>query len=340
VWRERGKSRYEIRDLLLEAGRKSARGGNWCPSSIKKIEESRCYLAEYRRCKRVWPIRDAAGNLLAPIAREQFEAVQASREQMQQRKVGRPSDALLLRGWVHCPRCDARATGQKAKSGKAGTLLYYRCNRSTNQHREGQAACSGSYSPAAKVDQVVWAELWRLLLDPARLRKMAAALIAEEQKGKPIIKDPRLEMEALQKRIARVLDMVEHRQYTLAEGDVKLRDLRNQMATLEIEARALGRVVEIAPLAPLAAIERTCRAIADPALEPQMLADRREILEKLLDLRVVVADGEVEISGNISVAAAADAGVAGAKKNRSHRLSSVSHSFEPIPFRITARLAA
>jgi hypothetical protein len=81
----------------------------------------------------------------------------------------------------------------------------------------------------------------------------------------------------------------------------KITALREKIAALEIEARAMRRVVEIAPAD---AVERACRALASGP-EPEEYEARRLVLEGLLDLRASLDGKEVTITGKLPAPAAA-----------------------------------
>jgi hypothetical protein len=102
--------------------------------------------------------------------------------------------------------------------------------------------------------------------------------------------------------------MAEAGLYTTAIARDKTTALRKKIAALEIEARAMRRVIEIAPAD---AIERACRALASGP-EPEGYEARRLVLDGLLDLRVS-ADGT--ITGKLPVPAA--------EKNCKDRLAAV-----------------
>jgi len=115
--------------------------------------------------------------------------------------------------------------------------------------------------------------------------------------------------------------MAEAGLYTTEAAKDKIAGLRKKITALEIEARAMRRVIKIAPLD---AVERACRAIA-AGPEPEGYEDRREVLEGLLDLQARVDGQAVEITGKLPVPAAGS--TSGGGKNSEDRLGAIGDEF-------------
>lgn len=342
AWREMGKSVYTIEDLVAAMGVKGARGGKLGHSSILNLLTSRCMITEYwrgkdtqgnRKCK-MYPIKDRNGNLLRVIPDDQFFRVQRMMKEVTAENVGRPSEKLLLRGWVHCHKCGARCVGQMA--GKY--TLTYRCGKSTNKKRGDY--CKGCYLHAKETDRIVWETIWKLLLDPVWLRQLAIAYVAELEKENRGKRDPRKLLKATRSELARIQTGHKAGVYTDAEAALEIRPLREKIDELETEIRS-NNVIEIAPLDRIA--EACAKLTAGPV--PSVLMAQRMVLEQLLNLRIVKRGNELEISGQVPLvekeALTGPSGIKGLRpKNCPNNLSELDNSFAPIPFRISTRIAA
>jgi DNA invertase Pin-like site-specific DNA recombinase len=306
-WRREGKSIYEISGLLTAAKIKPPRGATeWRPSTLTKLLKRRVYIGEYKRCGMVFPV--------PPILdRELFQEVQDLMEVTRQRTQGRPSRDYLFRGMCFCgyPGCGIRCVGAGANG-----YRYYRCNnisRTPPAHR----ICPALLTRADHLEAAAWSALWALLRDPARIRKLAEAKIRVTAKQAPNQHDPIRELANARVLETRLQQMIEKGIYDLETGHRKITALRKKMATLVMEAQALHRIVNIAPVSD---IERACRAFADGP-EPEGYDARRLVLEGIMDLRLSIKDGDVKITGRIPIPAAEVAPATTPKKNCSHSLA-------------------
>jgi DNA invertase Pin-like site-specific DNA recombinase len=292
-WRREGKSIYAIAGLLQSRGIKPRKAGYWSPATIRQMLRNTMYVGEYQRCGHTWVVP-------AIVPRDLFDDVQREMRAVYERLVGRPSSKYLLRNMLFCS-CSRRMHGTVCHTGSGGKWRHYRCDGKHHRNPSLPAPCSAPRVGARVIEELVWRHIWKLLSDPARFRLLAEALAAEERAKAPARRDPTRELESLKRREARILEMAEAGLYTTAEAKGRIMALRKKIAALEIEARAMRRVIEIAPAD---AIERACRAVASGP-EPEGYEARRLVLEGLLNLRASVDGKEVTITGKLPVPASA-----------------------------------
>jgi DNA invertase Pin-like site-specific DNA recombinase len=305
-WRREGKSIYAIAGLLQSRGITPRKAAYWNPATIRQMLKNTMYVGEYQRCGHTWAVP-------AIVPRDLFDDVQREMHAVYQRLVGRPSSKYLLRGMLFCRRCSRRMHGTLCHTGAGGKWPHYRCDGKHHRNPSLPAPCSAPRVGARVIEELVWREIWKLLSDPARFRRLAEALAAEEREKAPARRDPLHELESLRRREEKILEMAEAGLYTTAMARDKITALRKKIAALEIEARAMRRVIEIAPRD---AIEHACRAMASGP-EPEGYEARRLVLDGLLDLRASVGGEEVTITGKLPVPAAQ------AEKNCLDRLEAV-----------------
>ncbi len=89
----------------------------------------------------------------------------------------------LLRGLVDCGLCGHAAITLRTPNGKLGCNRYYRCRHTDRQ--ETLKPCIGPYLRAQELDDLVWAEVGRLLTHPAVLQQSLreGSLVSEEARG-------------------------------------------------------------------------------------------------------------------------------------------------------------
>jgi hypothetical protein len=100
------------------------------------------------------------------------------------------------------------------------------------------------------------------------------------------------ELARLGARVKRTKQMVQDGIKDYAEGCDDIRSDQAQMRQIQQELVAVGRVVS---LPPQHAVETYVRRIT--AKEPKEFAGRRDILERILDLRMTYLDKELRIEG-------------------------------------------
>jgi DNA invertase Pin-like site-specific DNA recombinase len=320
-WRRSGKSVYEILALLALKGYKPRRAKRWWQTSVVKILKSRCYIGEYRRCGKMYPIPPI-------IELGLFEEVSDRMELVHRETVGRKTHAYELSQKVYC-QCGRCRVGTSSSR----EWHYYRCVTAIKRFPDvATSRCGNPFVRADHLHEGVWRATWELLIDPARLRKLAEADQRESAKGNPGERDPLIELEAERAKEARIKEGFKAGILTKEEAARDITLVRAAIARLVIEVQALRRIVEIAPLN---AVERACREIQGD-VEPRGMA-RRIIYDKLIDFRVkLIGDQMAEVSGRIPIPAAED----GKRANSTHQLGGMYNLYESIPFSLKVKIAA
>ena len=321
---EHKSSIYELAGLMGQWRAKPRRGNHWHPTTIREMLTSRQYIGEYLRCGRIFTIPP-----IVPL--ELFDRVQAdfAAKEVYKRKCGQPdkSDKYLLRGFLFCT-CTRRMHGMR-HTGPYG-YSFYRCEGKVrkSQHETFEGCKMSPYMRTTTLEDLVWAEVWRLLKDPRRLHNLAQAFAQRENAAKPQAHNVRQELDSARAEESRVLRMVQRGLYDEDKGLIEVTKLRSKIQSLEAQVRMLGKIVEIAPLS---RVEQLCRMIAEGP-EPAGYAPRRMILEKLRDFTVTLSRQEVVISGKVPMDLSAATDTPGGKKYCRDGFTGVVNSFNPIPF--------
>jgi hypothetical protein len=223
-----------------------------------------------------------------------FDRVNSRMAEVKQRALGNAKTKYeltgILRSW-----CGKPMNGLQWRRTK-----YYRC-QGAKRCVKGPSfkQCSCKCQRADVVENVVRRELWALLKDPARLRRLAKAKVDEEAAAKPQAgRDARKQLDAVKSEIERVIRMIREGLYDEDQGAREVAELRKQQAAHEAEVRALGKVAEIAPQSE---VERICAQIA---AGPQPQGEHwREVLDGFVDLTARLEGDEVIITGKLPLIA-------------------------------------
>jgi site-specific DNA recombinase len=143
----------------------------------------------------------------------------------------------LLRGLLVCQKCGHGFTGHHHR----GHWRYYRCCGTDRSRYGGERRCDARLVAVEPLDDAVWAEVRRLLEDPARvLEEYQWRLNAVQASPR------RLEFDAVGRRLAkargaigRLIDGYAEGLIERAEFEPRIAELRRRAANLETEASAL-----------------------------------------------------------------------------------------------------
>jgi site-specific DNA recombinase len=166
-----GRSMREIALWLRSCGAPTWSGKQWGHSSVRRILINETYagtahFGTHRREGKLLRLREPSERIVVPVTplvdRATWDNVQA--RIAENPKVGRPSDAYLLRGMLYCS-CGRRMCGERSRKNYA-----YRCSgRDALRFRGGP--CRGSV-PVPKLDTAVWDTISGELMDPAFVRRL------------------------------------------------------------------------------------------------------------------------------------------------------------------------
>jgi site-specific DNA recombinase len=168
-----GQSMREIALYLRASRAPTWSGRQWGHSSVRRILVNEtyagtAYFGTHRREGKLLRLRQASERIslrVTPlIDRATWELAQA--RIAENPKVGRPSNAYLLRGSLYCS-CGRRMSGERSRKNYA-----YRCSgRDTLRFPGGPCRCSVS---VPKLDAAVWAAITGELMDTAFARRLIA----------------------------------------------------------------------------------------------------------------------------------------------------------------------
>jgi site-specific DNA recombinase len=167
------------------------------------------------------------------------ERLEVNRKRNRERLAG---VRYLLRGLLVCQKCGYGFTGHHHR----GRWRYYRCCGTDRSRFHGQLRCDARLVAVEPLDAAVWAEVCRLLEDPARV-------LEEYQRRLDAVRaDPRqLELEALERQLAKARRATDRLIDGYAEGliekpefEPRIAALRARAARLEAEAAALHAAAE------------------------------------------------------------------------------------------------
>jgi len=195
---------------------------------------------------------------------------------------------------VSCRRC-----GRAECVSNNGRYAYYRCLPRAGGHAaDTPARCQEQSLPTAALDAVVWADLCRVLSDPAVLdeavRRAQAGWLSDDARTARQ-HDLRRQRATLDRQRQRLIDAYAAGAVTLEELQARVRALETRLADLVREEQQLAVSAEQqAQVAVLATQVEAFRATIAQGLDQASFARRRELVELLID-RVLVDPPGVEI---------------------------------------------
>src|SRR5215210_5489178 len=178
-----------------------------------------------------------------------FEAAQEqlgeNRRRRRQRKAGA---GYLLQGLLVCQSCGYALCGRwKASLHASGPgYRYYRCNGTDSHRFAGQRRCNAMPLPVEPLDAAVWAEVCRLLENPARVageyqRRLQAVRTGPDR---PELETIERQLSKLRTGTGRLIDSYAEGVISKTEFEPRLAGLRQRVAELEAEAAALRDAAE------------------------------------------------------------------------------------------------
>jgi len=318
---EDGLTLHAIARRLSAAGTPTATGrSGWGPTSVGGILRNTSYrgVAYGNREQRVparrrYPLsgrvaRPAGGVSAGPrptdtwiavpvpalVTPEVFAAAQERLGRNRAWSLRNTQGEYLLRRLVSCRRC-----GRAECVSNNGRYAYYRCLPRAGGHAaDTPARCQEQSLPTAALDAVVWADLCRVLSDPAVLdeavRRAQAGWLSDDARTARQ-HDLRRQRATLDRQRQRLIDAYAAGAVTLEELQARVRALETRLADLVREEQQLAVSAEQqAQVAVLATQVEAFRATIAQGLDQASFARRRELVELLID-RVLVDPPGVEI---------------------------------------------
>jgi site-specific DNA recombinase len=232
----------------------------------------------------------------AIISQETFAAAQARlARNTQMARRNNTAHEYLLRGLVSCGQCQLSCRGRTLPTGYHDDL----CRGRTDALRAAQGErCTARFAPARALDELVWQDLCRILTEPARMTHELARAHGGEwlpqalQARRKTLRDALAQLERQQTRLLEVYlaEIIGRDEFERTRQEViqTQQGLSQQLRQLEAQAQ---QQVNIAALAQ--GLEAFCRQV-QPTLDQLTCAQRRQLVELLID-RVIVTADQVEI---------------------------------------------
>lgn len=200
----------------------------------------------------------------------------------------------LLRGFVYCGQCHYGCSGRSAKP-----YGYYCCRTRIEAERLNRSVpCSARYTPAEKLDNLVWQDLCHILTNPALItHELTRAQNGDwspqaVQARRQTLEQADTQLERQQSRLLEVYlaEVISRGEFERKRQELtQIRDgLRQQLRQLKAQAQ---RQLNLAVLAE--GIESFCRRVQS-SLDQLNFAQRRQLVELVID-SVLVLNGQVEI---------------------------------------------
>ena len=178
-----------------------------------------------------------------------FEGTQAQlSENRRRRRQHKAGARYLLQGLLVCQSCGYALCGRRKASlrGAGQGYRYYRCTGTDSHRFAGQRQCDARPLPVEPLDAAVWAEVCRLLENPARLADEYQRRLQAVRNG-----PPQPELETLERQLSklragagRLIDSYAEGVISKAEFEPRLAGLRQRIAEIEAETAALGDAAE------------------------------------------------------------------------------------------------
>jgi site-specific DNA recombinase len=200
----------------------------------------------------------------------------------------------LLRGLVYCGQCHFGCSGRSAKP-----YSYYCCRTRIEAKRLNRSVpCSARYTPAEKLDNLVWQDLCHILTNPALITHE----LTRAQNGDWFPQAVQARRQTLEQSVAQ-LERQQSRLLEVYLAEVISRDeferkrqeltqmcngLRQQLRQLKVQAQSYLNLAVLAE-----GVESFCRRVQS-SLDQLNFAQRRQLVELVID-SVLVINGQVEI---------------------------------------------
>jgi len=229
-----------------------------------------------------------------------FADVQAQLAENRQRRRQRLGGARhLLQGLLVCQSCGHALCGRWRAALRASRpgYSYYRCTGTDSARFDGQRRCDARPLPVELLDAAVWAEVCRLLDDPARVADEYQRRLQAVRTGprRPEIETVERQLAKLRAGIGRLIDSYAEGVISRAEFEPRLAGMRQRVAKLEAEAAALRNAAEQTRSLQLVIgkLERFAALVRD-RLEDADWSTRRDLIVTLVR-RIEVDDQHVRV---------------------------------------------
>jgi site-specific DNA recombinase len=179
-----------------------------------------------------------------------FEDVQEQLEENRRRNRRRAEGArYLLQGLLVCQSCGYAFCGRwqvRHTRAPAPGYHYYHCTGTEKNRFDGQRRCDARPILGERLDTAVWAEVCRLLEDPARVTEEYQRRLQAVRTGPrwPELETVERQLAKLRGGVGRLIDSYAEGVISKVEFEPRLAGLRQRVAKLEAEAAALRDATE------------------------------------------------------------------------------------------------
>lgn len=223
----------------------------------------------------------------ALVSEERFARAQELLQENKVRSRRRTITPSVVQGLVSCHKCGYALSRTSTRS-SARMIHYYRCIGSDGWRRLGGPLCDNRPVRQDLLDQIVWAEVIRLIEDPTMIqqeldRRLAAARSSDPMKQRE---------QSLQRELARNGKGIERLINAYQEELVSLEQLRERMPSLRQREQALRAELQaIADQAnDRAALLRLAETLTAFLARLHSAADTLDVTERQRIVRLVVKD--------------------------------------------------
>jgi site-specific DNA recombinase len=244
-----------------------------------------------------------------PIVSEEIFALAQERLEANkiyaQRRTITPS---IVQGLVSCAKCGYALYRTSTRS-SARAIYYYRCLGSDAWRRLSGSVCSNRPVRQDLLDEVVWAEVVRLLEEPQLIQSEIARRLAAAREADPT----KRREEALRRELVRIRKSIDRLLIAYQEGLLSLDELRERMPNLRRREQAdnaelqaiVDQSVDRATYLRLAETLITFLARLRSAADALDVSERQRVL-RLLVKEILVGDDKIIIRHSIPLPTGTD----------------------------------
>ncbi len=228
----------------------------------------------------------------ALVSVEQFELAQARLQENKRFAARRTKEPTLLQGILVCRECGYACYRTSTRTSKR-RIYYYRCIGSDNYRHVGGRVCGSRPIRTDELDELVWAEVKRLLAEPELVRGELERRLQALREADPANqhKDALArELTRVRAANARLLDAYQE-SLPLAELRTRMPPLRTREATLQAQLDALdAELHDAASYLELADSLEGFLARLNESADSVQIAERQRVLR--LVVREVLVGGD------------------------------------------------
>ncbi|MCP5092284.1 MAG: recombinase family protein, partial [Gammaproteobacteria bacterium] len=214
-----------------------------------RLREQRGRSLQPRRARSTYEVKPEEWlSISVPVlvSEELFEVVQAQLEENRRRsRTGQRGAKYLLQGLLVCRCCGYAFYGKplspSARKNRPRAYAYYRCIGSDGYRFGGQRLCYNKQVRTDRLEQVVWAEVCRLLENPQQLAQEYQRRLetVNTPPAKAEVTTVEKQMAKLRQGVTRLIDGYAEGYLDKAEAEPRIRRFKERLQVLEEHARQL-----------------------------------------------------------------------------------------------------